>query len=422
MDDQKTVLPSGLCVVSLRIPDRRSVSVGVWLRNGARDEPPEWLGISHFIEHMMFKGTARRDARAIAQSLESLGGHLDAFTGREQVCYYARALSEHLPQAVDVLADIVCHSRFAPADVAREKNVVREEICAAEDNPDDRVGEMLAALVWGDHGLGRPILGTLATLDGLTDAELRAYFRGRYRAENIVVAAAGGLEHPALMDLVSRHFDLPADPPQTLSGAPPAYAPAARVEAREDLQQLYLSLGTRALPFGDPSRYPLAVLNALLGGGMSSRLFQSVREEAGLAYSVYSTTEFNRDTGALGVHLGVAPDRGREALALVRRELETLATAGAPKDEVEAAKAQLRGSLLMAQESVTNRMHHLAGEEIYLGRYSSPEEHVRQIERVTDGEVAEAASRFLEPTGFCLAALGPRGGPMISEGDWAGAG
>jgi predicted Zn-dependent peptidase len=421
VDHEKTVLPSGLCIVSVRIPDRRSVSVGVWLRNGARDEPPEWLGISHFIEHMMFKGTTRRDARAIAQSLESIGGHLDAFTGREQVCYYARALSEHLPQAVDVLADIVCHSRFDAADVARERSVVREEICAAEDNPDDRVGEMLSALVWGDHGLGRPILGTLATLDALTPTELHAYFRRRYRAENVVVAAAGGLEHATLVDLACRHFELPSDAPQPLSDAPPAYAPAARVETREDLQQLYLSVGTRALPFGDPARYPLAVLNALLGGGMSSRLFQSVREEAGLAYSVYSATEYHRDTGTLGVHLGVAPERGREALALVRRELETLAVAGAPSEEVEAAKAQLRGSMLMAQESVTSRMHHLAGEEIYVGRYSSPEEHVEQIQRVTESEVAEAARRFLAPQGFCLAALGPRGGPEVTPGDWASA-
>jgi predicted Zn-dependent peptidase len=418
MDAQKTVLPSGLCVVSVEMPDRHSVSVGVWLRNGARDEPPEWLGISHLIEHMMFKGTERRDARAIARSLESLGGHLDAFTSREQVCYYARVLSEHLPQAVEVLADIVCHSQFAEAELAREKNVVGEEIRAAEDSPDDRVSEMLAAQVWGDHGLGRPILGTLATLEALTPKELRAYFRRRYRAESLVVAAAGGLDHQRLVDLVTRQFEPPADLPDPLSGAPPAYAPSARMETREDLQQLYLSLATRGLAFGDPARYPLAVLSALLGGGMSSRLFQSVREEAGLAYSIYSSAEFHRDTGTLAVHLGVAPDRGREALALVRRELEALTLEGAPDEEVRAAKAQLRGGLLMAQESVTSRMHHVAGEEIYLGRYSPPEEHVAQIEQVTKEQVAEAARSFLEPDAFCLAALGPRGGPEITASDW----
>jgi predicted Zn-dependent peptidase len=418
LEDRKTTLPSGLCVLSERIPDRHSVSVGVWLRNGARDEPAERLGISHFIEHMLFKGTPRRDARAIAASLESLGGHLDAFTGREQVCYYARALSEHLPQAVDVLADIVCHSLFTPADVAREKSVVREEICAAEDNPDDCVGEMLAAQVWGDHGLGRPILGTLETVEALTPDMLHDYFRSRYRAENVVVAAAGDVDHEVLVELATRHFELPTGSPLPLSGDAPAYSPTARIETREDLQQLYLSVATRGLSFGHPDRYPLAVMNALLGGGMSSRLFQSVREEAGLAYSIYSSTEFHRDCGTLGIHLGVAPDRGREALSLVRQELESLAAGGAPADEVESAKAQLRGSLLMGQESVSNRMHHLAGEEIYMGRYTSPEEHVAQIESVTVDEVVAAARRFLVPGDYCLSALGPRGGPAVTAGDW----
>ena len=422
MTQQKTVLPSGLCVLSEYIPDRSSVAVGVWLRNGARDEPPEWLGISHFIEHMVFKGTERRDARAIAASLESLGGHMDAFTGREQVCYYARVLSEHLTEAVDVLADIVCHSRFAAAEVEREKSVVHEEICAADDSPDDRVGEMLSAQVWGDHGLGRAILGTAETLAGLTPDMLHEYFRRRYRAENIVVAAAGDVEHARLVDLVARDFTLPEDLATPLSPPPPDYVPTVKIETREDLQQLYLSLATRGLAFGDEGRYPLAVLSALLGGGMSSRLFQSVREEAGLAYSIYSTTDFHRDCGMVGIHLGVAPERGREALDLVRRELETLLKTPAPADEVAAAKAQLRGSLIIGQESVSSRMHHLAGEEIYLGRYASPEEHVAQIEGVTLEQVAEAAQRFLQPATYCLSAIGPTAGPGIAEADWAIAG
>lgn len=419
MTQLKTVLPSGLCVLSEHIPDRSSVAVGVWLRNGARDEPPEWLGISHFIEHMVFKGTETRDARAIASSLESLGGHMDAFTGREQVCYYARVLSEHLAEAVDVLADIVCHSRFSAAEVEREKSVIHEEICAAEDNPDDRVGEMLAAQMWGDHGLGRPILGTVETLAGLTPDMLQTYWRRRYRAENIVIAAAGEVDHARLADLVDKHFALPADPDTPLSTPPPSFTPTVKIETREDLQQLYLSLATRGLSFGDEGRYPLAVLSALLGGGMSSRLFQSVREDAGLAYSIYSATDFHRDCGMMGVHLGVAPERGREALDLVRRELEALITTNAPEIEVAAAKAQLRGSLIIGQESVSSRMHHLAGEEIYLGRYASPEEHVAQIERVTLEQVAEAAKTFLQPGTYCLSAIGPAAAPGITETDWA---
>jgi predicted Zn-dependent peptidase len=422
----RTILPSGLTVLSERMPDRRSVAVGVWLRNGARDEPPERLGISHFLEHMMFKGTATRDARAIAESLESLGGHLDAFTGREQVCYYARVLGEHLPQAVDVLADITCRSAFAPVEVEREKSVIREEISAAEDNPEDRVAEMISALVWPDHPLGRPILGTLDTVGAFTSDVLREHFRSRYRAENLIVAAAGGLEHDRLMDLVAAHFEPPAGAAAPLSGAPPPFAPAVHHATRDDLQQLYLALGSRGVAYGSEARYAVSVLNTLLGGGMSSRLFQTVREERGLAYSVFSSADFHRDAGMISVHLGVAPGNGREALACLRHELETLHRDGPGAAEVDAARAQLRGAVLMGQESVSNRMYHLAGEEIYQRRHTTPEEHVQRIEAVTVEQVADAARELLDPAWFSLAALGPAGDGALGSGTWvvreAGAG
>ncbi len=411
---RKTVLPSGITVLSERMPDRHSVSVGVWLRNGARDEPAEWLGISHFLEHLMFKGTERRDARAIAQSLESLGGHLDAFTSREQVCYYARALSDSLPDVIDVLADIVCSSRMTEPEVSRERNVVLEEIRAADDSPDDSVLEMLSAQVWGDHPLGRPILGRAETLGVLDPGPLRAYFASRYRPEQLVVAASGGLDHEELTALVTRHFRPPAGEPRPLSDPPPPFTLVHRHERREDLQQLYLSLGARAVPYDTPERITLVVLNTLLGGGMSSRLFQSVREEAGLAYSVSSSTEFHRDGGMLSIHLAVSPDAGDEALGLVRRELEALATGGPGEEELAAARAQLRGSLLMGQESVSNRMFHLAQEEIYCGRFTEPEDLVRRIDGVTREAAADLARRVLEPSRFSLAALGPREGPDVS--------
>jgi predicted Zn-dependent peptidase len=416
---QKTVLPSGLVVLSERMPDRHSVSVGAWLRNGARDEPAEWLGISHFIEHMMFKGTTGRDARAIAQSLESVGGHLDAFTGREQVCYYARALSQHLPRVVDVLADITCRSLMREPELSRERNVVREEIFAAEDNPDDKVSEMLAGLVWGRHSLGQPILGTVETLDRLDPAALRQYFSSRYRPEQMVVAGSGGLEHGGLVQLVEKYFEPPAGAAMPMSTDPPEYAPVIQHDTRDDLQQLYLSLATRGAPYGSEDRYRLAVLNTLLGGGMSSRLFQSVREEAGLAYSVFSAADFHRDAGMLSVHLGVAPDKGREALALVRQELELLCSRGPEKTEVQDAKAQLEGSILMGQESVSNRMFHIAHEEIYCGRFTTPEEQATRIAAVTPEQVADAARRYLAPGRFTLAALGPSSAERLNESAWA---
>jgi predicted Zn-dependent peptidase len=416
---RRTVLPGGLTVLTETMPDRRSVSVGAWLRNGARDEPRERLGISHFIEHMMFKGTERRDARAIAESLESLGGHLDAFTAREQVCYYARALAEHLPQVIDVLADLLSRPRFAAEDVEREKNVVREEIMACEDNPEDKVGELLNAQVWGDHPLGRPILGTVATLDGFDPGSIRDYYSSRYRPESIVVAAAGGLDHDRVLELVASSFASPGGVTLPISDGPPPFEPTVQRQVREDLQQLYVSLGTRTVPYSHADRYPLAVLNTLLGGGMSSRLFQSVREEAGLAYSVFSATDFYRDCGMLSIHLGVSPERGEEAMARVRQELETLLAEGPREDEVAAARSQLRGSILIGQESVSNRMYHLAHEEMYSDEgFQTSDEQVARVEAVTTRQVAEAGARYLTPAGFALTTLGPKGtAPGVA---WAG--
>jgi predicted Zn-dependent peptidase len=415
---RKTVLPSGLTLLSEAMPERQSVSVGVWVRNGARDEPAEMLGVSHFIEHMLFKGTDRRDARAIAQSLESVGGHLDAFTAREQVCYYARALADHLPEVVDVLFDLVCHSRFAPGDLEREKSVVREEIFACEDNPEDKIHELLAAQVWGGHALGRPILGTVDTVNGLDSGQLRGYFSSRYQPAELVVSAAGGLEHERLLDLVQRHFAPPRGVGLPLSEAPVRFEPSVQHLERGDLQQLYLTLGTRGMGYTDPERYALVVLNALLGGGMSSRLFQSVREEAGLAYSIYSAPDFHRESGMLSIQLGVSPERGREALDRVREELVRLCAEGPTEEEVDTGRWQLRGSVVMGQESVSNRMSHLAQEELYRGDYISPEEQVRRIVAVSRDQVAALAARLLRPENFALAALGPAPGGALGEADW----
>ncbi|HEY3216739.1 MAG TPA: pitrilysin family protein [Candidatus Eisenbacteria bacterium] len=413
----KTVLSSGLTLVTEAMPRRSSVAVGVWVRSGSRDEPAEWLGISHFLEHMMFKGTERRDARAIAQSLESLGGHLDAYTAREQVCYHARALAENLAEVVDVLSDIVCRSLLAPTEIDREKAVVREEILAYEDNPEEKVNDILSEQVWGGHALGRPILGTAETVTELTPDQLRDYFRRRYRPSDLVLVGTGGLEHERLVELAESHFAPPAGEPLPLSGPPPSFRPSV-CHRQRDLQQLYVSLGTRGVPDVHADRYPLVVLNTLLGGGMSSRLFQSVREELGLAYSVYSAQDFYRDAGMISIGMGVSPERGREALARTRQELESLRSDGPAEEEVRQARSQIRGSVMIEQDSVNSCMMYLAHEQIYRGTHTPAEEQVRKIMAVTRDEVIDVARRYLDPARFALTALGPAPGGPITEKDW----
>ena len=414
----KSVLPSGTTLLTETMAERRSFALGVWVKSGARDEPAEWLGISHLLEHMMFKGTERRDARAIAQSLESLGGHLDAFTAREQVCYYARALAENLPEVVDVLADIVCRSRLEQPEVDKEKSVVREEILAYEDNPEDKIGDLFADQVWGGHALGRPILGTAETVDALTPEQLRAYYAHRYRPDLLLISAVGPLEHAQVADLVERHFRPPVGAGTPLSDPPPPFRPTVSHEER-DLQQLYISLGTRVVPYAHEDHQALVVLSTLLGGGMSSRLFQSVREEAGLAYSVYSYLDFFRDAGMFSIHMGVLPERAREALARTRAELERLRRDGPDEDEVEAARRQVKGGVVMDNESISTRMMQLAHEEIYRGRHTALDEQVERVLSVTRDQVTETARRYLDPERFALTALGPVHGGPIGEGDWA---
>ena len=415
---ERTVLPDGLTVLSQTLPDRHTLSLGAWLRTGSRDEPLERLGITHFLEHMMFKGTETRDARAIAASLESLGGSLDAFTTREQVCYSARVLSEHLPHAVDVVSDLVCRSRFDEAEIEREKGVVREEILSYEDNPEAMVADQLFEQLWGaDHAMGRPILGTIETVSAFTREALMAEFTRRFRAPEIVVVAVGGLEHRALVDEVARGFRLPAGEAPPRNVMPAAHVPTVRHED-EELQQIYLALGARGLASQDPTRYALRVGETLLGGGMSSRLFQRIREEAGLAYSVSTTLDFLRDTGAVFIDLGVSPDKTRQALTLLRDELEHLLRDGPSNEEVEAAKMQLKGSVVMGQESVSSRMYHIARQELQLGHVRPIERQLDQMLAVTRDEVVEALRTHMRPDRFSLAVLGPHEGGAISPADW----
>jgi predicted Zn-dependent peptidase len=403
---QKFVLQSGVTLLTEQLPERRSLSVGAWLRRGSRDEPQQWIGVTHFLEHMLFKGTERRTPFEIAYALESLGGGLDAFTAREYVCVHARCLEEHGELAIELLADVIGHSTLTDEEIEREKSVVREEIQSYEDNPEEKVQDVLAASVWERDSLGWPILGTLESIEGLGGEALRSFYRDQVRAHDLIVAVAGNFDPQRVCDHVAAQFDLADGSTPPVAPAPTARMPQIAYLAR-DVSQLYLALGRPAVRQEDRRRYALAVLNALIGGGMSSRLFQSVREVAGLAYSIYSGVDFFRDTGFFTISLGVRPERAAEALRTVARELETFVREGPSREELEAGRSQLKGGLVLGQESVTNHMSQLALDELYHGQPVPLDEHLALIGAVTADDVMDVAQEFLRPGGFSLAAVGP---------------
>jgi len=385
----------------------RSFAVGVWVRRGARDESDADSGISHFIEHMLFRGTKRRDAAQIASSLESLGGHLDGFTERECACYYARAMDEHLETAIDVLSDIVCNSVFDPEQLEREKRVVAEEIKNLEDTPDELIHDIVASAVWKGHPMGAPILGRAETVAGFTRQKVVAAFLERYVPSNIVVSAAGHFDFDKLVSLVSDSFRLPDGKGLERRDDVPPYVRSDLVEERP-LSQQYLCLCKRGVGYEDPARYDLRLLNTVLGEGMSSRLFQRVREQAGLAYSVYSYIETYGRTGLICVFMGVSREKAGACLELVRDELRSLAREGVTEQELESAKAQLKGGLTLSLESMSARMNRIARSEIYYGRGIPLEEIIEKIESRTVQSLAEAAEKLgFGEDDFSVVALGP---------------
>jgi len=404
---RKEVLPNGMVVVGEQVDHVRSFGVGVWVKNGVRDENDANGGISHFIEHMLFRGTERRTAPEIAGSLESLGGHLDAFTERECTCYYARAMDEHLEAALDVISDIVCHSVFDPLQIEREKRVVTEEIMNLEDTPDELIHDVVASVVWKGHPLGASILGSLRTVSGFGREQIKNAFRSAYVPSNIVVSAAGNFDFDGLVELVGSSFDLPEGAAVERADDFPAYEP--RVEVIEKpLAQQYLCLCGRGLGYEDPARYDLRLLNSVLGEGMSSRLFQRVRDQAGLAYSVYSYAESYGKTGLFCVFMGVSPDKGAACLEMVHEELAGLASRGITRDELDSAKAQLKGGLMLSLESMSARMSRIARGEIYYGRNLPLDEIIRRVDSCTVDSVTEVAGRIgLGDGKLSLVAMGP---------------
>ncbi|MCG3117974.1 MAG: putative zinc protease [bacterium] len=390
---QKTVLPGGLRVVSEYIPHVRSVSLGVWVQNGTRDERPAENGISHFLEHMMFKGTKRRKASDIAESIEAVGGHLNAFTGKELTCYYAHVLDENLALAVDVLADMLAGSVFDADEMVKEKSVVIEEINSVEDTPEDLVQDFFMRDLFPEHALGYSTLGTRASVSAFEREQLFDYIARHYTQNRLLVAAAGNIQHADLVAEVGERLSLlPPNGARVVTAPSVQSIPSSVTE--DDCSQTHICLGTWALRFDDPRKFILLVLNTLLGGGMSSRLFQTIREQHGLAYSVFSFHDFMLDTGMFGVYLGTDPERAEQATALLRQELRKLRDDQVAAAELQRTISQLKGSLMLGLESTSSRMSRLAKMEIYLGEYVTLDEVCAGIENVTAGQIQQLAQEL----------------------------
>jgi predicted Zn-dependent peptidase len=387
----KEVLPNGLTLLTESMPHVRSVAVGVWLARGSRHETPAQTGISHFIEHMVFKGTKTRSAETIAAEVDSIGGHMDAFTAKEYAAFHLKVLDEHLPLAVDILGDIVLNPLFDPAEMAKEKKVIFEEINMVEDTPDDLVMENLTGAFWPDHPLGRPILGTKRSVSSFKRDQLASFFHDVYRPSNIVVSAAGHLEHEAAAKLVKRHFERLAKGGARKDGGPPR--PASKIVARskKELEQVHVCLGAPSYAHGHKDRYGAYIMNTVLGGSMSSRLFQNVREKRGLAYSISSGVTAYSDAGILTVYAGASLDSVDEVVRLTIEEFRRMMDDPMPAEELRRAKDHLKGSLMLSLENTGSRMSNLARQEIYFGRHFSLDEIMEGIESVEADDVRRIA-------------------------------
>jgi predicted Zn-dependent peptidase len=390
----KEQLQSGLTLITETMPHVRSVATGVWLKRGSRHERASQAGISHFIEHMVFKGTQSRSAQQLAAEVDSIGGHMDAFTAKEYAAFHLKVLDQHLPLAVDILADIVVHPLFDPEEVAKEKKVIFEEINMIEDTPDELVMELFSQAFWPDHPLGRPILGTKDSVASFERDQIEGFFREAYRPENLLVVAAGNLEHEPFSRLLQDRFGGLTPGQGFDAGTPPRPTAALVSRSKQELEQVHLCLGGRAYHQNHEGRYVTHVLNTVLGGSMSSRLFQNIREQRGLVYSISSGVAAYSDAGHLTVCAGTSLDALDEVVRLTLEELRRLKQERIPEAELRRAKDHLKGSLMLSLESTGNRMGYLARQEIYFGRLFSLDETLQGIEAVADDDVQQIAEEL----------------------------
>ncbi len=403
---KREVLPNGLTVLTEQMEHLRSVSIGIWLKTGSRHEEPEANGVSHFLEHMVFKGTRNRSAEEIARQIDSIGGNMDAFTAKECICFNAKVLDEHLPIALDVLSDLVLTPVFDPQDLTRERGVILEEIKADEDNPDYLVHEIFTQNFWKDHALGKPILGTKETVKRFDQPLVREYYRRYVTPGNLIVSAAGNLVHRQFTDLVAEKFrDLEAGPNGTREVAPQSHAPIT-LRNKKALEQVQICLGVPSHHIAHERRHSAYLLNTVLGGGMSSRLFQNIRERQGLAYAIYSELNPYRDTGCLSVYAGTSLETAPRVVESVVSEFRTLKSELIPADELRRAKDQLKGSLMLSLESSTARMSNLARQEMYFDHFIGLDEILARIEAVTAEDVRSLAQEYFRSEAIAATVLG----------------
>lgn len=402
---RKYYLENGIPLVTECIKNMHSVTLGIWVKVGSRFESVDKNGISHFLEHMFFKGTKKRSARDIAIEIDSIGGDLNAFTSRETTTFYVKVLDQHINKGIDLLTDIFLHSTFPEDDIEKEKRIVREEIKMVEDTPDDYINDLFYQDVWGNEGIGLPVLGKRETVKTFRREDIIGHIRKYYGTRDIVIACAGNFNPDNLLDSLNKALGGLRRGSEPERGETPEFKTSVNIYQKE-LSEVHICIGVKGLPQSSPERYVLYLLNAILGAGVSSRLFQEVREKRGLAYSIYSFIASYIDTGLFGVYAGTAKKRVSEVIELIVRELKGLKDT-VSEEELRRAKEQIKGNLILGLESTSNRMQNIARQEIYYGRYYSPDDVIRQIEGVTLRQVKDLSERLTGDNSIAITLLGP---------------
>lgn len=412
---QREILPNGLTVITEQMQHIRSVSIGIWVRTGSRDEDPQWNGISHFVEHMVFKGTQHRSAEDIARQVDSIGGNMDAFTAKECICFNVKVLDEHLPIAMDVLSDLVLNPVFAAQDISRERGVILEEIKMDEDSPDYLVHEIFTQNFWKDHPLGKPILGTKDTVKKFERDAVLGFYGQRFGPGNLIISAAGNLNHGEFVALVNKHFQHMKPVKNGFHSSQPTIVPRIIMRNKKALEQVQICVGVPSHPIAHERRHASYILNTLLGGGMSSRLFQNIRERQGLAYAIYSDLNPYRDTGCLSVYAGTSRESAGKVVQCIVSEFGKLKAEQVPEEELRRSKDQLKGSLMLSLESSTSRMSNLARQEMYFDRFYSMDELLERIEAVTAEELQQLANEFFHTESIAVTVLGNLNGLKLTR-------